>query len=414
MPTTIITKTKGELMEEARSYLQSNTKLTNFSPGSVVRSILEVMTSQLAEQYDIMNANLLQTYVSSAVGNALDNIGSIFGMTRRTAARAEESSRTNFRFYIDTSTGFTGAQLASLQYAENQAAQIPSVYVTSTAFTIPKGTIVRSGNLEFSTTENAVFSGTDTSVGIPIIAAGFGADYNVPGYSIRDYILGSREFSLIKGYLKCENRQAIVSGSFVEADSSFRRRIMSAHLASQKANLTAVRLAALSVPGVSDVIIQEYSAGIGTFSVFVIADNPIPSDGLISSVEQAINFDKALGVRALVARPRYRGFEGRFKIDFQPNTSAAEKTTLQEQARITIELYINNLGVGGTFIANRLLERILSLSSKIRDVSVITFGSGEFNPDTYKNTKFRPLFFMNQTLLADEQPVAVPSRITIC
>ena len=411
---TLITKTKGELMEEARSFLQSNTQLTNFSPGSVVRSILEVFTSQLAEQYDVMNANLLQTYVTTAVGTSLDNIGAIFGMSRRSAKRAEDVSRTNFRFYIDPNTGFTGSQLAAIQYTANQSASITSQYVSSSAFTIPRGTIVRSGNLEFATTADAVFSGTETSVSVPIVSSGYGADYNVPAYSIKTYVLGSREFVLISNYLKCENRQAIVNGSFIEDDASYRRRIMGAHLASQKANLTAVRLAALSVPGVSDVIIQEYSAGIGTFSLYIIADTPIPSDGMLAAVEQAVNFDKALGAKAIVGRPRYRGFEGRFKIDYDPSATPAEKTTLENQARIALELYINNVGIGQILYANRMIERILALSSKIKDVSVITFGAGEFDPDTYKNKKFRPLFFMNQKLSVDEQPLAVPGRIVVC
>jgi len=409
-----LSKTKGQLMQEAREYLEANTELTNFSPGSIVRSILEVFTAQLAEQYEIMNTNLLQTYASTAVGTALDNIGIVFGITRNSPKRSKDKSHSNFRFYIDTSTGFTAAQLAAIQYDANQAAGITSDYVTETSFTIPNGTIIKRGKIEYATTEAAVFTGSDIESFVPILAAGFGGSYNVPAFTLNDYLLESREFSYIRQYLKCENKQSITNGSFIEDDPSFRARILNAHLGAAKANQTAVRLAALSVPGVSDVILKEYAAGIGTFSVYVLADSPIPSDGILESVRQAINFDKAFGVKAIISRPLYKGFQGKFRIDFQPTATASERAILQRQARIAIELYINNIGIGGEFVANELIERVMALSTKIRDISVIMFGAGEYDVETGTNKKYRSLFFMNQRIPSDHQPLAVPGKIVIC
>jgi len=409
-----LSKTKGQLMEEARTYLEANTELTNFSPGSIVRSILEVFTGQLAEQYEIMNANLLQAYVSTAVGTALDNIGTVFGISRRSPQRSEDRSHSNFRFYIDPTTGFTAQQLANLQYTANQAAGISSDYVTATAFTIPSGTTVKRGKIEYATTEAAAFTGTETECFVPILAAGYGGDFNLPAHTINEYLLGSLEFSLIRQYLKCENRQALSSGTFIEDDPAFRERVTNAHLGAAKANQTAVRLAALSVPGVSDVILMEYAAGIGTFSVYVIADTPIPSDGILSAVREAVGFDKAFGVKAIVTRPNYRGFEGTFRVDFQPTALASERAILQRQARTVVELYINNIGIGGEFIANELVERVMALSPKIRDVSVVRFGAGTYDVESGTNKKYRPLFFMNQRIPADHQALSVPGRITIC
>lgn len=410
----LLTKTKGQLLQEAREYLEDNTPLTNFNPGSIIRSILEVMSSEIAEQYEVMNSNLLQAYVTTATGDALDNIGALFGLTRKSARRAQETSSTNVYFYIDTSTGFTAAQLALLQNTENSDNGITSNYVSATSFTIPQGTILRSGNIEYSTTEDAVFTGSATEVGVPVIAAGTGQDYNIPAYTLKNIRLTSNEFSVIRLYLKVENRQSISNGSFIEDDPSYRFRITNAHQAAAKGNESAIRLAALSVPGVNDVILQEYSAGIGTFSVFVIADSPIPSNGLLSAVQEAVNFDKSFGINAIVERPTYRGFEGTFKLVFTETTTEAEKQTIKEQVRILIELYINNIRIGGEFIANELIERIMGFSSKIKDLSVVKFGSGLFDSDTYENKKFRSLFFMNHKVDVDEQPLAVPTRIIVC
>jgi len=409
----MFSKTKAQLMLEAQTYLQANTSLTNFTPGSVIRSILEVFTGQLSEQYEVMNANLLQAYVSTAVGTALDNIGMVFGITRKTPKRAQDLSHSNFRFYLDPTTGFTASQLAALQYTENVSAGITSTYVTSASFTIPVGTIVRSGRIEYGTTEAAPFTGTDTDSFVPIIAGGFGGDYNIPAFVLKEYVLESVEFSLIKQYLRCENKQALSSGAFIEDDPAFRQRIIQSHVGAAKANHTAIRLAALSVPGVSDVILQEYSAGIGTFSVYVIADIPIPSDGLLNAVKAAIEFDKAFGVQAIVTRPLYRGFEGTYRIDFQPTAAASEKSLILTQAKTVVELYINNIVIGGEFIANELIERLMILPN-VRDVGVIRFGYGEYDVESGENRKFRSAYFMNQRIPADTQPLAVPGMTIIC
>ena len=213
-------KTKQELMKESRDYLIEHTDLRNFNPGSVVRSILETLNGHLAEQYEIMSLNLLQTYVTTAVGDALDEIGALFGIVRGDAKRAVDATHSNFRFYIDTLTGYVAETLAAEQYAANQAAGISEVNVTSTTFTIPSGTTIISGGISYKTTEAALFSGSTTEVFVPIIAGGFGESYNVPAYSLKSYTLGD-EFSIIKKYLYSENAQGISSGKFIVAVNLF-------------------------------------------------------------------------------------------------------------------------------------------------------------------------------------------------
>lgn len=410
----VLTKSRAALIQEGRKFLEDNTSLTNFSPGSVIRSILEVMANQVSEQYDIMNANLLQTYVSTATGTALDNIGTLFGLVRTQARRAQDTTHTNFRFYLDPTTGFTAGELASIQYAENIAAGITNNNVTATSFTIPRGTVVKNGAIEFSITEAVTLTDDETEAGVPIVAAGFGEGYNAPAYSITQYTLNSREFATIRLYLRCENKQSLSNGQFIEDDTHFRARVVGAHISAGKANETAIRLAALSIPGVSDVLVEEFSAGIGTFSLYVISDTPIPSDGLLNAVAQAVRFDKALGIEAIVTRPEYAGFEITIALDYLPTTQASEKTNIKSVVGKEAELYINNLGIGGEFIANELTSRVLGVSEKIRDMRVTRFVLGVFDSNSYVNKKTIPIFFANQKVKANQQPLAVPGKIIIC
>jgi uncharacterized phage protein gp47/JayE len=407
------TKTKQELMKESRDYLVEHTDLRNFNPGSVIRSILESINGHLAEQYEIMSLNLLQTYVTTAVGDALDEIGALFGLVRGDAKRAVDTSHSNFRFYIDTLTGYVAETLAAEQYTANQTAGITPVNVVAAAFTIPNGTSVSAGGIVYKTTEAALFSGSTTEVYVPVIANGYGESYNVPAYALKSYTLGD-EFTIIRKYLYSENAQDISSGKFIESDDELRYRIVNAHLESAKANEIAVRIAALSVPGVTNVYLREYAAGIGTFAVNVIGDTPIPNAGLLLAVQQAIEGVKSFGIRAVTSYPDYKGFEGTFKLRFSATTSGAEKSLIMQQAQMAIELYINNLGFAGELIANEVIQRIMEINEKIVDVRTLLFGVGDYNPITHINEDYHPIIFMNQRVDADEMPVAVPGGIVVC
>lgn len=408
-----LTKSKDQLMQESKAHLVENTELRNFKPGSVVRSILETINGHIAEQYEIMTMNLLQTYVTTAVGDALDEIGVLFGLTRNEPQRALDASHNNFKFYIDTLTGYIAQTLAFEQYTANQDSEVSEIYVHENSFTIPAGTTIFAGDITYKTTEDATFSGSTTDVYVPVVASGFGPAFNIPAYQLKSYTLGV-EFSIISKYLYCENTQTIGSGKFQEDDEELRYRIVHAHVDSAEANETSIRLAALSIPGVVDVILREYAAGIGTFAVHIIAESPIPNAGLLNAVQQAVDSARAFGIKALVQYPDYKGFEGTFRLRFISETSADEKVLIMQQVRIAAELYINNLGFGGEFIANELIQRIMEINDKIKDVSVVTFGAGDYNPITGINESYSPLIFMNQQIEQDEFSIAVPGAITIC
>jgi len=408
-----LSKSKDQLMQESKNYLIENTELRNFKPGSVIRSILETINGHIAEQYEIMTMNLLQTYVTTAVGDALDEIGTLFGLVRNESQRAIDTSHANFRFYIDTLTGYTAQTLASEQYIANQNSEIPEVYVHENSFTIPAGTTIFAGDITYKTTEDATFSMSTTEVYVPIVASGYGPSFNIPAYQLKSYTLGA-EFSIISKYFHCENSQTISSGKFQESDDELRYRIIHAHVDSAKANEISIRLAALSIPGVIDIVLREYAAGIGTFAVHVIAESPIPNAGLLSAVQQAVDSTRAFGIKALVQYPDYKGFEGTFKLRFILETTADEKVLIMQQVKIAAELYINNLGFGGEFVANELIQRIMEINNKIKDVSIVTFGAGNYNPITGINEDYNPLIFMNQQVAQDEMCIATPGGIVIC
>lgn len=88
-------KTFDELMNSAISRLSSNTSITNFSPGSVARALLEVVNEHLAQFYQTLDFNLAMAFVSKAQGYFLDLLGELLNCQRR-----PDESDDNYRYRI--------------------------------------------------------------------------------------------------------------------------------------------------------------------------------------------------------------------------------------------------------------------------------------------------------------------------
>jgi uncharacterized phage protein gp47/JayE len=75
-------KTSEEILRDAINYLYLNTNLSDFNVGSVVRTILEVMSIEDAEQYFQMYNILQSFFLKSASGAALDDRAAQYNVSR--------------------------------------------------------------------------------------------------------------------------------------------------------------------------------------------------------------------------------------------------------------------------------------------------------------------------------------------
>jgi uncharacterized phage protein gp47/JayE len=163
------------------------------------------------------------------------------------------------------------------------------------------------------------------------------------------------------------NTRVIVGGADLESDDNFRYRIINATLSAERANETAVRLAALSVPGVADVKIKPYARGIGTFDIIVIPTEGIATDAMISNVQAAIDLVSAYGITGTAIKPSIVPVSIELKLIFVDKTTEVEKEDIRGRVQTAIEKYIVNIPLGGTFILNELRQQIMDVSVKIRD-----------------------------------------------
>jgi len=155
-----------------------------------------------------------------------------------------------------------------------------------------------------------------------------------------------------------------------ETDENYRSRIVNQVYVVAGANLTAIRLKALSVDGVKDVIFKEYAHGAGSFSCYVITDDAQTSAATLRAVQSAINDTKAYGIYGEVKSPVLIPIELMVRLIFSSDTSSAEKTAIRQSVVNEVRSYIDNMVLGETLIVNELIQRVMDVSTKIQDLDI--------------------------------------------
>lgn len=334
-------KSYGELVQQSLVYLKSGTSITNTNVGGITRSIIEIINKNISEYYDVLDVNMAMGFLSTAEGYFIDLIGSMFNMPRFGAQTASASEVDGVqKFYVDSGYLFD---------------KIPTGV-------IPSNTVVSSsdGAIVYTVTSDTVFSAGVIEVYVPIRANTYGSKMNVPVNTLINH-------SIAVAGVFTTNIKAIVSGTDSESDANYKYRLMNATVSQEKANEISIRLAALSVNGVADAIIRPYARGIGTFDVIVIPVEGIATDGLISSVQVAIDEVKACGIRATAIKPTIIPVDIGVKIIFDKSATEYEKSQIRAQVKSSIQNYIVNIPIGGTLILNELRQQIMDVSPKIKD-----------------------------------------------
>lgn len=172
-----------------------------------------------------------------------------------------------------------------------------------------------------------------------------------------------RYLDMIGALLNCE-RQAD------ETDENYRARIVSQVYVVAGANLTAIRLKALTVEGVKDIVFKEYSHGAGSFTCYVITNDAQTSLATLNAVQAALDEAKAYGIYAEAKTPVLIPVELMVRLIFSNDAGAAEKTTIRQSIVREVTEYIDNVEMGEMIIINELIQRIMDVSTKIKDLDI--------------------------------------------
>jgi len=386
----------------AKDRIENNTKLKSFSPGSITREMLAAYNDIASELSVTFDLKILNALVGTAVGENLDKLGKIVGKDRKSLSYALGSVKVS----IDSLLGQTLDDLKDMVYA--------ATGTRPDSIIIPAGTEVSNdnGNIIYNTTTDLVLS--DTDVYVDALSILQGKSGNIPSGVLNKFSTFPTSLSSIASYILVTNPNPIDTGDDEESDDNYRYRIINAFTGSVAANEMALRLAALSVPGISDVLMKQYAYGIGTTGLFIISESPIVSQGLINAVYQAVNTVKADGNKVIVSAPTYKALNMTIVLEFVTGISASVKDTLTVQVVDNIIAYINNLKVNEEFVIHRLEQVILDTSYQIYDYSIEKIGIGDYNFETGLIDYYSPVLPVNQPVGDMEKWVTNSKLVEVC
>lgn len=155
-----------------------------------------------------------------------------------------------------------------------------------------------------------------------------------------------------------------------EDDEAFRYRISNATTSLAKANETSIRLAALSVDGVQDIVLKEHTHGTGSFSIYVISEYAVNPDGLEDLVYSVIDNVRSYGTKFKVLNPIIKDVKLNLNLKFNNNVSEIDKDIISNDVKALVIDYINSLVLGSQLDIYRLRYDIINFNSNIIDAII--------------------------------------------
>lgn len=349
---TYIRKRKEDILRQALSKLEERTPIKATSPGSVARSFTEAISTELGDFYDVLDYNLAQSVLSTATGRALDLMGELYNIRRKTISNLAETDRQtgSFYFYIDS------------PYTKNiHIAKGTRVYTSVETFV--------GRQLGYETTIDTVIPAgrTKAYVGIkPIFSDGtFSAAKN----TLTQHDLQSPPGVVVK----CTNPKAIAPQQGYESDDNYRTRLIKSIRVASSGTLEAMRFAALSISGVRDVNIRQAPYGLGSVEVLVTPEETDVARTIMPLVIARLNEVRPVGVRMFVKQPSLLATDITANLIIKNISDTRVREAISNKATVGILRYLNSLLSGETLVYNKLIQSILEASESIVDVQITRY-----------------------------------------
>lgn len=332
------------------SELTSSTNITRVTPGSKARTLAQIFNRKLNKAYQDFDINFLRTFLPFAQGRFLDYIGDAVNVPRLGANRSRAS---------------TESQLQKVYVEEGTFGDLNN----GNDIFLPVGLIIstlpQNEGITYRLTEGVVLPAAGTELFIPVEATRDGLVSNVGPDTLK--------FTTFNNYaantgLLFNNVGIINTGREVESDTNYRFRISNQALSAEAANQTAVRLALLVIPGVADLVAVPYARGIGTFDYIIQTVVPNTPQPVIEACQQAIARVQGFGISGRAVRPRLTGMSFTISITWRNDATATDRENIKKAIPTAIQNYVNNLKIGEEFIYNELIQVVMDVDNKIKNI----------------------------------------------
>ncbi len=320
--TTTYTSQQSAIMASMVSYLQNAGNwpngiplLTDFTPGSVVYTLL----ASVSVAVDALGLSIYMTrlaaYISTATGADLDAKVGDFGLTRNVAVAASGT----FTF-----TKNTPAVVNTV---------VPSGSLISTIATASESAVV------FVTDDDMTLLIGNTSVDVPATAQVTGSGSNIAAGG--QLLIAS----MVPGVDGVTLALAIENGADEETDDALRARGLAAFVALAHGTVESYRQIVLAVAGIGSAIVVPQDRGPGTVDIFVMGpENSVPSPTVLAEAQAAIDAQKVATDDVRVLLPTTVVISATINVHL---AGGYDPTVVALTVRNAITAYIEGLGVSG-------------------------------------------------------------------
>jgi uncharacterized phage protein gp47/JayE len=161
--------------------------------------------------------------------------------------------------------------------------------------------------------------------------------------------------------------------SEIGKDDAYRFRITKQIQIVAAANKMAVRLAALSVEGVMDVMLKPFTHGTGSFSVYVISENPVTPEEVLAAVQQQIDEVESFGVRGEVFRPNLLPVDLKVRLVFNKTVPDLDRKLTIAQVQDALKGYVNSRNVGSSLLITEINQLVKRYYEGINEVILFNY-----------------------------------------
>lgn len=336
------------------SELSRNSAFSAFQPGQKLRAIIDAFSAELGEAYQNFDFNVAASLISGANGFFLDSIAALYGIKRKTAetVTVSEASQT-VKFYV--SGGRTFGEINN-----GQDILVPAGTIIRTAVSAARPTryFVRT-NYTLPASSTSYFISVESQQSGESAVAG---ENSLINHDFVNYIDSANKSLLVT------NSKPITYVQKDESDNDLKVRIINALTTNEAANQTALRIAALSVPGVSDVTIKEHVYGAGSAELVILSQSARVPAVLIELVQNKVNEIKSIGSVIVVKGPKEIGIELGAQLTFEPGIGENIKTATRTRVMQNLKFFLDSTPLGASVSQQQLLNTILNTDSRITKV----------------------------------------------
>jgi uncharacterized phage protein gp47/JayE len=336
----VTTPTFQQMLSRAWNTVSAKTGLSNDSESGFAINILRIFCQELMLLWEELAFLDTQSSISSATGANLDSIGEFFGVIRSSAVTASTLGSSYSVNFTNNGASVVTVPINTRVWVSSN----PSIsYYTVSNATIPPGQVVF----------------------VDVKAASPGSAFNVGANQIDSSSVGLASVTVT-------NNLPITSGADLESDDNFRVRIQQQIYVREGNNLTALRNAVMSVPGIRDVQISNLARGTGTVDVMLYGYDTTLSDATVARCQQVLDDTVAGGISAIAKAPTLSYVDVSVQVILVPNGNMAN---VVNAISAMVRGYIDNLpienGTGqGTLVYSELAARVQQASSDINSTTV--------------------------------------------